>query len=64
MVYLKVDPDSIDRDEGFTRNVRKIGHFGTGVLEVTIRSMADFERAKPLNERNCEVALARWTSLS
>lgn len=36
---------------GFTRDVRKIGHFGTGDLEITIASEADFERAKPLLDR-------------
>ncbi|MVO18584.1 DUF5655 domain-containing protein [Parasedimentitalea huanghaiensis] len=56
MIYLKVDPDSVDLADGFTRDVRKIGHFGTGDLEVTIRSMADFERAKPFIERSYEVA--------
>lgn len=32
---------------------RKIGHFGTGDLEVTIPSDADLERAKPLLDRAC-----------
>lgn len=48
LVYLKVDPDTVDLQEGFTRDVRKIGHFGTGDLEVTISNEAEFERAKPL----------------
>ena len=47
-IYLKVDPDSVDLSEGFTRDVRGVGHFGTGDLEVTIESHDDFERAKPL----------------
>lgn len=29
------------------RDVRSIGHFGTGDLEITIKSAEDFERAKP-----------------
>ena len=29
-VYVKVNPDSIKREKGFTRDVRKVGHFGTG----------------------------------
>jgi len=33
-------------ENGFTRDVRKIGHFGTGDLEITIKSDQDFERAK------------------
>lgn len=48
LVYLKVDPDSVLLEPGFTRDVRKIGHFGTGDLEVTVTSLDDLERAKPL----------------
>ena len=48
LVYLKVDPDSIELQPGFTRDVRAIGHFGTGDLEVTLASIDDLERAKPL----------------
>jgi predicted transport protein len=48
LVYLKIDPASYALEDGFTRDVTRIGHYGTGDLEVTIRSMADFEKAKPL----------------
>ncbi len=48
LLYLKVNPDSIELENGFHRNVRKIGHFGTGDLEVTIDSPEAFEKAKPL----------------
>lgn len=48
LVYVKVDPQSIELEEGFTRNVRKIGHYGTGDLEITISSHDDVERAKSL----------------
>ena len=47
-VYLKVSPEKITLEEGFTRDVRHVGHFGTGDLEVSIRTLEDFERAKPL----------------
>ena len=53
-LYLKIDPDSIGLEEGFTRDVRKIGHFGTGDLEVTLKSHDDLERAKPLIVRSYE----------
>jgi len=56
LVYLKIDPDTVELEDGFTRDVRTIGHFGTGDLEVTLRSAADFERAKPLFERSYESA--------
>lgn len=48
LVYVKVDPDSIDVEPGFTRDVRKIGHFGTGDLEIRLRSEPDLSRALPL----------------
>jgi predicted transport protein len=48
LLYLKVDPGSAALEAGFTRDVRNIGHFGTGDLEVTVTSLEDLERAKPL----------------
>ena len=48
LVYLKTDPGSITLEPGFTRDVTKIGHFGTGNLEVAISGRADLERAQPL----------------
>ena len=49
-MFLKVNPDSIDlvQNQGFVRDVRNVGHFGTGDLEVTVKNHADLERAKPL----------------
>jgi predicted transport protein len=48
LVFAKVNPDTVDlaKEKGFLRDVRKIGHFGTGDLEITIKSPEDFERAK------------------
>ena len=51
LVFAKVDPSTVSIEPGFTRDVRKIGHFGTGDLEITIASDADFEKAKPLLDR-------------
>lgn len=53
-MFLKLDPDTVDLQEGFSRDVRKIGHFGTGDLELTIGSHDDLERAKPLILRSYE----------
>ncbi len=47
-LYLKIDPATMKLENGFTRDVRNTGHFGTGDLEVTLRSHDDLERAKPL----------------
>lgn len=48
LVYIKVNPDDVALEEGFTRDVRTIGHFGTGDLEIRIASRGDLENAKPL----------------
>ncbi len=56
LVYLKVNPDSVELEDGFSRDVRKIGHFGTGDLEVSIASEADFERAKSLFDASYEAS--------
>jgi predicted transport protein len=56
VVYVKVDPDTVALEEGFTRDVRTIGHWGTGDLEITIKSMADLERARPLLEKSYEAS--------
>ena len=50
-LWLKLNPGTVALEEGFSRDVRKIGHWGTGDLEVVIRSAADLERAKSLIER-------------
>lgn len=48
---LKLDPASVELEKGFTRDVSNIGHWGTGDLEVVLRTSGDFEKAKPLIER-------------
>jgi len=47
LVFVKVNPDTIDLEDGFPRDVRKIGHFGTGDLEITLTDVASLEKAKP-----------------
>lgn len=54
--HLKVNPDEVELENGFTRDVRNVGHYGTGDLEVTISTTADFERAKPLFERSYDAS--------
>ena len=39
-------------EEGFLRDVRKIGHHGTGDLEILIKNDADLEKAKPLIQQS------------
>ncbi|WP_198676892.1 DUF5655 domain-containing protein [Streptomyces atratus] len=56
LVYLRLDPDSVVLEEGFTRDMRGIGHLGTGDLEVRLASAADLEKAAPLIRRAFEAA--------
>ena len=56
LVYVRVDPDKAKLKDGFTRDVRKLGHFGTGDLEISIRSTDDLEAAKRLFEQSYENA--------
>jgi predicted transport protein len=46
--YLHVDPAAVPLEEGFTRDVSDVGHWGTGNLELLLRSQGDLEKAKPL----------------
>ncbi len=54
LVYLKVDPTSVMLEDGFSRDVSSIGHFGTGDLELRLKSQDDFERAQPLIQHSYE----------
>lgn len=52
LVMLKLDPDTVALEAGFSRDCRNIGTWGTGDLELTLRSRADLDRAVPLLERS------------
>ncbi len=47
-LFLKLEPSSVALESGFTRDVSNVGHFSTGDLQVTLKSMADFEKTQPL----------------
>jgi len=51
LLTLALDPKTVDEVDDFIRNVKKIGHLGTGDVEVKIRKDEDFERSKFLLER-------------
>ncbi len=53
-LYLKLDPATVQLEDNFTRDVRIIGHWGTGDLELTLRTDAELEKAKPLLLRSYE----------
>lgn len=50
-LIMKLDPASLQLENGFSRDISNIGHWGTGDLELCLRNPADFEKAKPLIER-------------
>lgn len=52
LVYAKVDPGSIALEQGFTRDVSSIGHFGTGDLEIRLSAADHLERALPLLQKS------------
>ncbi|MEW8249745.1 MAG: DUF5655 domain-containing protein [Candidatus Thiodiazotropha sp.] len=54
--FVKVDPESQTLEKGFTRDVRNIGHYGTGDLEIKIHSSDELEKAKPLFLKSYESA--------
>lgn len=51
LCHLKLNPDTVDLVPGFIEDVRTKGHWGTGDLRLIIKSMEDFEKAKPLIDR-------------
>lgn len=69
-VYVKLNPGEVQLEDGFTRDVRNIGHFGTGDLEIAIRNEEDFTKAEPLilrsylKSRNGNVAFKTLFKLS
>ncbi len=54
--FVKAEPGTVTLESGFTRDVRKVGHFGTGDLEITLRSRNDLEKAKAFFQQSYEVS--------
>lgn len=48
VLHLKLNPDTVDLVSGFSRDVRSKGHWGTGNLELSIKSSEDLEKAQSL----------------
>lgn len=53
-VWLKLDPKVVQIEDGFSRDVSQIGHWGTGDVELLIRDHADMDRAKALIQKAYE----------
>jgi predicted transport protein len=54
LFFLKLDPGKHPGPPGISRDMRQIGHFGTGDLEVTVKTAADFELLKPYIQKAYE----------
>ena len=48
LVWVRLDPSGVRLEEGFSRDVSRIGHAGTGDVEIRIQNAADLEKARPL----------------
>lgn len=51
LLYLDLNPDDISLEKQFTRDVRKINHWGTGDLEIEVKDSSDIDKAKSLIQR-------------
>lgn len=54
VLHVSLDPDTVDLVDGFTRDMRGIGHWGTGDLEITVADSASLEKAKALLRQSYE----------
>ncbi len=54
LLYLKLDPTKETLEKGFSRDVSKIGHCGTGDFEISVSNEHQFEKAKPFIMRAIE----------
>jgi predicted transport protein len=55
-ISINLEPETIQLESGFTRDLRGVGHYGTGDLEILLTNESDFERAQPLLLRSYEVS--------
>ena len=54
LLHLTLDPKSFDPLPDIARDVSDVGHYGTGDLQLNIRSEEDLQIAKPLIEESYE----------
>lgn len=52
LITLKLDPATVSFEEGFSRDVSQVGHWGTGDVELCLLSPQDLQRAQVLLERS------------
>jgi predicted transport protein len=52
LVTLKLDPTTVNFEDGFSRDVSQVGHWGTGDVELCLLGPLDLQRAQALLERS------------
>jgi predicted transport protein len=55
-IYLNLDPETVKSDGLTVRDVRQVGHFGTGDLEISIKHKKDIETAADLIKSSYEAS--------
>ena len=51
LLYVKLDPKKVDLPGEIARDVSDIGHYGTGDLELSVRTQGELEKVKPVLEQ-------------
>lgn len=51
ILHLSLDVDTMQFEDGFSRNTTDVGHFRTGDVELTITNKDTWNKAKPFIER-------------
>lgn len=54
LFFLKLDPGKHKGPTGISRDMRQLGHYGTGDLEITVKTAEDFELLKPYLQKAYE----------
>ncbi len=49
-LFVKLNPEAVQKPPATFRDVSTIGHYGTGDCEFTLRNLGDLEEAKPFIE--------------
>jgi len=52
IITLKLDPNTVMFEEGFSRDVSQVGHWGTGDVELCLVGALDLQRAQALLQRS------------
>jgi hypothetical protein len=51
VINLPLEVNSVTFEDGFSRDVTNIGHWGCGPVELHLQTTKDLEKAKPLIDR-------------